>query len=161
MGVELIVNDSPLVRHVNILNRLNAYPQPSTASPPRFHLGHPRQTRSVDTSPPLDVLLETVASTKTSTRNAHSTRRPQASGDPPRTQPQELLAYVQDHCQRRGADECVARRTRTAQLKDALGQACSPSLNRRMRTRMSGGVGGSSARMTLTRSRRFIFVVEP
>ena len=78
---------------------------------------------------------------KTSTRNAHSAGFPETSGDPPRAQPQKLLAYVQNNRQRRGADECVACRTRTAQLKDIVGQACSPSLNRRMRTRMSGGVG--------------------
>ena len=37
--------------------------------------------------------------------------------------------------------ECVAGRTKPAQLKDNVGRACSPSLNRRMRTRMSGGMG--------------------
>ncbi len=100
-----------------------------------------RQARSVDTTSNPDVLLEAVASAQASTRNAHSARRSQASGDPPCTQPPELLAHVQDNCQRRRADQCVAGRTRTAQPEDTMGQACSTSLNRRMRTRTSGGVG--------------------
>jgi hypothetical protein len=49
----------------------------------------------VDTSPHPDVLLETVASTETSTRNAHSARRPASPGDPPRTQSQSVLAHGQ------------------------------------------------------------------
>ena len=63
------------------------------------------------------------------------------SGDPPRSQSQGLLAHGQDHCQRRGAEQCVACRTRTAQHEDSLGTACSTSRNRLVRTRMLGGVG--------------------
>ena len=85
--------------------------------------------------------LETVASAETSTRNAHSARRSGTSGDPPRSQSQGLLAHAQDHCQRRGAEQCVACRTRTAQHEDSLGTACSTSRNRLVRTRMLGGVG--------------------
>ncbi len=95
----------------------------------------------MDTASKLNVLLDAVASAQTPTGNAHSARCSQASGDPPRPQPQELLAYVEDDCQRRGADKCVACRTGTAQPEDIVGQPCSPSLNRRMLTRMSGGVG--------------------
>jgi len=61
-----------------------------------------RQTRSVDSSPHPDVLLETVASGETPTRNAHSARRSATPGNSPRTQPPKLLAYVQNHCQRGG-----------------------------------------------------------
>jgi hypothetical protein len=120
----------------------------------RFVLTHERQlkktsnvtkltaaSRPVASSPHTDVLLETLAQTETSTRNAARVRRPASSGHPTRPESQRALAHGQDDCQRRWYDERLASRSRSLESKDIMERTCSSSLNRRMRTRMSGGVG--------------------
>ena len=98
-------------------------------------------TGSIAPPPDAHVLLETVASAVTSTRDAHPIRRSETPSDPPRTPSPRLLAHGQDHCQWRGTDQRVACRTGTAKHEDTLGRACSASSNRLVRTRMLGGVG--------------------
>ncbi len=82
-----------------------------------------------------------VASTETSSSNAHPTRRSDSPGHSSRAESKGLPAHVQDNRRRRGTDECVACRTRHVKHEDSLGRACSTSSNRLMRTRMPGGVG--------------------
>jgi hypothetical protein len=92
-------------------------------------------------SPHSDVLLEAVAPSAETSARTHPTRRPDSPSHSSRTQSERLLAHVKDNCQRSRNDQCVARRTRNVKHQDALGRACSASLNRRMRARMYGGVG--------------------
>jgi Group II intron, maturase-specific domain len=55
------------------------------------------------------------------------------------------------HCQWSWPDQRVARRTGVTEPQDSLGIACPSSLNRRMRTRMSGGVRRAPSTGDLTR----------
>ena len=95
-----------------------------------------RQARPVDPPPDTNVLLEAEATAEASSRDAHSFRPPEATSDPSHSQPQELLAHVEDDSRRRGADECVVCGTRTVKHEDVIGRACSASLNRPVRVRM-------------------------
>ena len=87
------------------------------------------------------VLLEAMASPAQAKARTHTTRRSPSSSDPTRSQSQRLLAHGEIHCQRRGTEQRMAARPRTAQHEVTLGRACSASSNRLVRTRMLGGVG--------------------
>jgi hypothetical protein len=57
----------------------------------------------------------------------------------------------ENHCQWSRPDQRVATGSGVTEPQDSLGIACPSSLNRRMRTRMSGGVGRAPSTGALTR----------
>ncbi|MDZ4852593.1 MAG: group II intron maturase-specific domain-containing protein, partial [Pirellulaceae bacterium] len=71
---------------------------------------------------------------------------PRRQAIPTRQESQRTLAHVQDDRKRRGNDECLVSRTRSLESEDVMGRACSSSLNRRMRTRMSEWCGEGGQR---------------
>jgi len=104
--------------------------------------------RPMDTPPRADVLLEDVEATQeTVQRDAQAGGSPQANQNG-RQQPQGLLETIAHAGDQHGHGKRVARRARVNQPQGTMEQNTLSGVivgrcfsNRRMRTRMSGGVG--------------------
>ncbi len=87
------------------------------------------------------LLLEALASRTHTSPSADRVGRLATPCRPTREKSQRSVAHGQDDSQWSRHDECLVASPMGIEFKDTLGRACSPSLNRRMRTRIYGGVG--------------------
>ncbi len=88
--------------------------------------------------------MEAVASPAYTHPEFSATGRESSPGDHPRSQPERLLAFIQNAGRSCRYDKTVAPPPGTCVSQIPVGRPCSSSPNRLMRTRMSGGVGGGS-----------------
>ena len=100
-----------------------------------------RHTRPVDTAPDSDVFLEALASCAHASPGADRVGRAASSSDPPCEESQGALAHGENHRQWCRDDECLVIVSGRGESEESLGESCSSSSNRLVRTRTLGGVG--------------------